>query len=107
MDSAGPSPAHAGGTQVDLGPGRQAARLPCSVANTEEFEAEWARSRPPKLPWVLLGAVVLVGGWASCSLKSQKDEADTQLRTTHDQLDASQKKLVDLVAQKNTLEPGV
>jgi septal ring factor EnvC (AmiA/AmiB activator) len=77
------------------------------VSQTDEFEADWQRARPSKLPWVLLAASVLAGGFAAFALSGQKDEAEKQLRAAREQSDTFQKKNLDLATQKSALEKRV
>ena len=66
------------------------------MSTTAEFEAEWKRSRPSKLPWILLVAAVVVGGWSSCTLKGAKDEAEAALRKESERSAALETKVKDL-----------
>jgi hypothetical protein len=77
------------------------------VSTTAEFEAEWRRSRPSKLPWILLVAAVVVGAWSSCTLKSQKDEAEAALKKETDRSLNLEAKVKDLVQKQTTLEMRV
>jgi len=77
------------------------------VAQTDEFEADWQRARPSKLPWILLAALVVVGGFAVIALSGQKADAENQLRTAREQVDAMGKKNLELVGEKSTLEKRV
>ena len=77
------------------------------MAQTDEFETDWQRTKPSRLPWVLLAASVLVGAAAVFALSGQKDEAVKQLATAREQSDAMGKKNLDLLSQKTTLEKRV
>ena len=77
------------------------------MSTTAEFEAEWKRSRPSKLPWILLAVSVLVGGFAAFVLTGQKDDATRQLAASRELADGLQKKNLDLASQKSTLEKRV
>jgi len=77
------------------------------VAQTDEFEAEWQRARPSKLPWILLVVAVLLGGFFALTLTGAKDDAEKQLRASREQADAMQKKNLELLGQKSTLEKRV
>ncbi|MGO8971584.1 MAG: hypothetical protein ACLQDQ_18655 [Myxococcaceae bacterium] len=77
------------------------------MAQTDEFEADWQRARPSKLPWILLAVAVLVSGFAVITLTGQKDEAEKQLHVARDQNDAMAKKNLDLLSQKTALEKRV
>jgi cell division protein FtsB len=74
------------------------------VSTTAEFEAEWKRSRPSKLPWILLVAAVVVGGWSSCTLKGAKDEAEAALRKESERSAALETKVKDLAKTQAGLE---
>jgi len=74
------------------------------VSTTAEFEAEWRRSRPSKLPWILLVAAVVVGAWSSCTLKSQKDEAEAALKKETDRSLNLEAKVKEMVQKQTTLE---
>ncbi len=74
------------------------------MSTTAEFEAEWRRSRPSKLPWILLVAAVVVGGWSSCTLKGAKDEAEAALTKESDRSAALETKVKDLAKTQATLE---
>jgi cell division protein FtsB len=77
------------------------------VAETDEFEAEWRSARPSKLPWILLGVSLLVLAFTAFTLSGQKDDAEKQLRAARDQGDLMQKKNLELLQQKSTLEKRV
>jgi cell division protein FtsB len=77
------------------------------VSQTDEFEADWQRARPSKLPWILLAVSVLVGGFAAFVLTGQKDDATRQLQASRELADGLQKKNLDLASQKSTLEKRV
>jgi cell division protein FtsB len=77
------------------------------VSTTAEFEAEWKRSRPSKLPWILLVAAVAVGAWSSCALKGSKDEAEALLRKETDRSTALEAKVKELVGKQSTLETRI
>ena len=77
------------------------------MAQTDEFEADWQRARPSKLPWILLAASVLVGAFAVFTLSGQKDDAVKQLQAARDQSEAMGKKNLDLLSQKTALEKRV
>jgi len=77
------------------------------VSTTAEFENEWKRSRPSKLPWILLVAAVAVGTWSSCTLKGQKDEAEAALKKETDRSTALEGKVKELVAKQATLETRI
>ena len=72
------------------------------VSTTAEFEAEWKRSRPSKLPWILLVAAVVVAGWSSCTLKGAKDEAEAALRKESERSAALETKVKDLAKTQAT-----
>ncbi|MGZ6078250.1 MAG: hypothetical protein ACXWK6_10635 [Myxococcaceae bacterium] len=74
------------------------------MSTTAEFEAEWRRSRPSKLPWILLVAAVVVGGWSSCTLKGAKDEAEAALRKESERSAALEGKVKDLAKTQATME---
>jgi len=74
------------------------------VSTTAEFEAEWKRSRPSKLPWILLVAAVVVGGWSACTLKGAKDEAEAALKKESERSAALETKVKDLAKTQATLE---
>jgi len=74
------------------------------VSTTSEFEAEWKRSRPSKLPWILLVAAVVVGAWSSCTLKGAKDEAEAALKKESERSTALENKVKDLAKTQATLE---
>jgi hypothetical protein len=77
------------------------------VAQTDEFEADWQRARPSKLPWILLAISVLGGGLGAFALSGQKDDAEKQLRASREQSDAMQKKNLEILSQKSALEKRV
>ena len=77
------------------------------MSTTAEFEAEWKRSRPSKLPWILLIAAVAVGSWSSCTLKGQKDDAEAALKKEQDRSTALEGKVKELVAKQATLETRI
>ena len=77
------------------------------MAQTDEFEADWQRAKPSKLPWILLAALLVVSGFTVFTLSGQKDDAEKQLRTARDQLDTMGKKNLDLLSQKTALEKRV
>lgn len=77
------------------------------MAQTDEFEAEWQRARPSKLPWILLVVSLLVLAFTAFSLTGQKDDAEKQLRTSREQGDLMQKKNLELITQKTALEKRV
>jgi cell division protein FtsB len=74
------------------------------VSTTSEFEAEWRRSRPSKLPWILLVAAVVVAGWSSCTLKGAKDEAEAALKKESERSTALEGKVKDLAKTQAGLE---
>jgi cell division protein FtsB len=74
------------------------------VSTTAEFEAEWKRSRPSKLPWILLVAAVVVGGWSSCTLKGAKDEAEAALKKEGERSAALETKVKELAKTQAGLE---
>jgi cell division protein FtsB len=74
------------------------------VSTTAEFEAEWKRSRPSKLPWILLVAAVVVGGWSACTLKGAKDEAEATLRKESERSAALETKVKELAKTQAGLE---
>lgn len=74
------------------------------MSTTAEFEAEWRRSRPSKLPWILLVAAVVVGGWSSCTLKGAKDDAESALKKESERSAALETKVKDLAKTQATLE---
>jgi len=74
------------------------------VSTTAEFEAEWKRSRPSKLPWILLVAAVVVGGWSACTLKGAKDEAEAALKKESERSAALETKVKDLAKTQAGLE---
>jgi hypothetical protein len=77
------------------------------VAQTDEFEADWQRARPSKLPWILLAISVLVGGFAAFTLSGQNADAEKQLRAAREQSDILTKKNLEIVGQKSALEKRV
>ncbi|HUM09411.1 MAG TPA: hypothetical protein VLT82_00510 [Myxococcaceae bacterium] len=77
------------------------------MSTTAEFEAEWRRSRPSKLPWILLVAAVVVGGWSSCTLKGAKDEAEAALKKESERSAALEGKVKDLAKTQAALEMKV
>lgn len=74
------------------------------MSTTAEFEAEWKRSRPSKLPWILLVAAVVVGAWSSCTLKGAKDEAEAALKKESERSAALETKVKDLAKTQAGLE---
>ncbi|HZJ53670.1 MAG TPA: hypothetical protein VFD38_05985 [Myxococcaceae bacterium] len=74
------------------------------MSTTAEFEAEWRRSRPSKLPWILLVAAIVVGGWSSCTLKGAKDEAEAALRKESERSAALENKVKELAKTQATME---
>jgi cell division protein FtsB len=74
------------------------------VSTTAEFEAEWRRSRPSKLPWILLVAAVVVAGWSSCTLKGAKDEAENALKKESERSAALENKVKELAKTQAGLE---
>ena len=77
------------------------------MAQTDEFEAEWQRARPSKLPWILLVVAVVLGGLFALTLTGAKDDAEKQLRASREQADAMQKKKLELIGHKSALEKRV
>jgi len=77
------------------------------VSTTAEFEAEWKRSRPSKLPWILLVAAVVVGGWSACTFKGAKDEAEAALKKESERSAALEGKVKELVQKQTVLETKV
>ena len=77
------------------------------MAQTDEFEADWQRARPSRLPWILLVVAVLLGSFFVFTLTGAKDDAEKQLRASRDQADAMQKKNLELLGQKSALEKRV
>jgi cell division protein FtsB len=77
------------------------------VAQTDEFEADWQRARPSRLPWILLVVAVLLGSFFVFTLNGAKDDAEKQLRASREQADAMQKKNLELLGQKSALEKRV
>ena len=74
------------------------------MSTTAEFEAEWRRSRPSKLPWILLLAAIVVGGWSACTFKGAKDEAEAALKKESERSAALEAKVKDLAKTQATLE---
>ena len=74
------------------------------MSTTAEFEAEWKRSRPSKLPWILLVAAVVVGGWSACTLKGAKDEAESALKKESERSAALEGKVKELAKTQAGLE---
>lgn len=74
------------------------------MSTTAEFEAEWKRSRPSKLPWILLVAAVVVGGWSSCTLKGAKDEAEASYKKESERAAVLETKVKDLAKTQAGLE---
>jgi len=74
------------------------------VSTTAEFEAEWRRSRPSKLPWILLVAAIVVASWSSCTLKGAKDEAETALKKESERSAALESKVKELAKTQAGLE---
>jgi cell division protein FtsB len=74
------------------------------VSSTAEFEAEWRRSRPSKLPWILLVAAIVVASWSSCTLKGAKDEAETALKKESERSAALENKVKELAKTQASLE---
>ena len=77
------------------------------MAQTDEFEADWQRARPSKLPWILFILTFLALAFTALTLTGQKDAAEQQLRTAREQNDALQKKNLEILGQKATLEKRV
>jgi hypothetical protein len=77
------------------------------VAQTDEFEADWQRARPSRLPWILLVVAVLAAIGIAFQLTGAKDEAEKQLRASREHADAMQKANLDLLGQKAALEKRV
>ena len=77
------------------------------MSTTAEFENEWKRSRPSKLPWILLIAAIAVATWSSCTLKGQKDEAEAALKKEQDRSAGLEGKVKELVAKQSTLETRI
>jgi hypothetical protein len=77
------------------------------VSTTAEFEAEWKRSRPSRLPWILLVAAVVVGGWSSCTMKGARDEAEAAYKKENERANALEGKVKDLAKTQATLEMKV
>jgi hypothetical protein len=77
------------------------------VAQTDEFETDWQRARPSKLPWILLAVAVIGGGLFTFMLTGQKDDAEKQLRAAREQSDTLQKKNLEILSQKSALEKRV
>ena len=74
------------------------------MSTTAEFEAEWKRSRPSRLPWILLVAAVVVGGWSSCTLKGAKDEAEAAFKKENERATALETKVKELAKTQAGLE---
>ncbi len=74
------------------------------MSSTAEFEAEWRRSRPSKLPWILLVAAVVVASWSSCTLKGAKDEAEAALKKESERSAALENKVKELAKTQAGLE---
>ena len=74
------------------------------MSTTAEFEAEWRRSRPSKLPWILLVAAVVVATWSSCTLKGAKDEAETALKKESERSAMLENKVKELAKTQASLE---
>lgn len=74
------------------------------MSSTAEFEAEWRRSRPSKLPWILLVAAIVVASWSSCTLKGAKDEAETALKKESERSAALENKVKELAKTQAGLE---
>jgi cell division protein FtsB len=77
------------------------------VAQTDEFEADWQRARPSRLPWILLVVAVALAAVTGLTLTGAKDDAEKQLRASREQVDAMQKKNLELLGQKSALEKRV
>ena len=77
------------------------------MSTTAEFEAEWRRSRPSKLPWILLVAAVVVGTWSSCVLKDGKDKAEEALRKESDRSSKLEEKVKEQAKTQAGLEMKV
>lgn len=77
------------------------------MSTTAEFEAEWRRSRPSKLPWILLVAAVAVGTWSSCVFKGAKDDAEALLKKETERSTGLETKVKELVAKQATLETRI
>ena len=77
------------------------------MAETDEFEADWQRARPSRLPWILLVVAVLLASFLVFTLTGAKDDAEKQLRASREQADAMQKKNLELLGQKSALEKRV
>lgn len=77
------------------------------MAETDEFEADWQRARPSRLPWILLVVAVAVAIVIGLTLTGAKDDAEKQLRASREQADAMQKKNLELLGQKSALEKRV
>jgi len=77
------------------------------VAQTDEFEADWQRARPSKLPWILLVLAVLTGAFFCFMLTGQRDDAIRQLAASREHEATVEKKNKDLLDQKGALEKRV
>lgn len=77
------------------------------MAQTDEFEADWQKARPSRLPWILLVVAVALSAVFVFQLTGAKDEAEKQLRASREQADAVQKKNLELLGQKSALEKRV
>ena len=77
------------------------------MSTTAEFEAEWRRSRPSKLPWILLVAAVVVGTWTSCTLKQAKDEAEATARSQTERGNNLEQKVKDQAKVQAGLESKI
>ncbi len=77
------------------------------MAQTDEFEADWQRARPSRLPWILLVVAVAAAAVLGLTLTGAKDDAEKQLRVAREQGDAMQKKNLELLGQKSALEKRV
>ncbi|HEY1905158.1 MAG TPA: hypothetical protein VGG91_03900 [Myxococcaceae bacterium] len=77
------------------------------MSTTAEFEAEWRRSRPSKLPWILLVAAVVVGTWSSCTLKSAKDDAEATVKKETERSALLEQKVKDQAKVQAGLETKI
>ena len=77
------------------------------MSTTAEFEAEWRRSRPSKLPWILLVAAVVVGTWSSCTLKAAKDDAEATAKAQTDRSNMLEQKVKDQAKVQAGLESRI